>query len=159
MTTTYYCKNIQLCAIGPNGLVNIFLQVGSDALFERAICTRFRQEILFVLIRVQTSFEDESAVSIGLSTLVADPSRNMAYNLPAELFTELGIGILIFALRFYARWRTAGPENFGYDDVFAGIAVVCWSFSLIRLNGALLTEICLHRFSGSSKQPFYTHAV
>jgi hypothetical protein len=48
----------------------------------------------------------------------------MAYNLPVELFTELGIGILIFALRFYARWKTVGPHNFGYDDLFAGIAVV-----------------------------------
>lgn len=49
----------------------------------------------------------------------------MAYNLPVELFTELGIGIIIFALRFYARWRTVGPQNFGYDDIFAAIAVVC----------------------------------
>jgi hypothetical protein len=48
----------------------------------------------------------------------------MAYNLPVELFTELGIGIVIFALRFYTRWRTVGSQNFGYDDIFAGIAVV-----------------------------------
>ncbi|CRG83327.1 putative protein Mb3657 [Talaromyces islandicus] len=50
----------------------------------------------------------------------------MGYNLPVELFTELGIGILIFSLRFYARWKTVGPQNFGYDDMFAGIAVVFW---------------------------------
>ncbi|KAI1505685.1 hypothetical protein F5X99DRAFT_215397 [Biscogniauxia marginata] len=50
----------------------------------------------------------------------------MAYNLNVELFTELGIGILIFSLRFYARWRVAGFSGFGIDDMFAGVAVIFW---------------------------------
>jgi hypothetical protein len=83
----------------------------------------------------------------------------MAYNLPVELFTELGIGIVIFALRFYARWRTVGPQNFGYDDIFAGIAVVC-SPSFFPRGDALNSTNCgLNRCSGSSKQRFFTHAV
>ena len=48
----------------------------------------------------------------------------MEYNLTAELFSELAIGILIFALRFYARWKYSGLRDFGLDDVFAGFAVV-----------------------------------
>ncbi|KAI0011512.1 hypothetical protein F4779DRAFT_615534 [Xylariaceae sp. FL0662B] len=50
----------------------------------------------------------------------------MAYDLTVELFTELGVGIVIFGLRFYTRWKVAGFRNFGIDDMFAGIAVVFW---------------------------------
>ncbi|KAJ9663886.1 hypothetical protein H2198_000646 [Neophaeococcomyces mojaviensis] len=50
----------------------------------------------------------------------------MAYSLTAELFSELAIGILIFSLRFFARWKVVGFRNFWYDDLFAGIAVVFW---------------------------------
>ena len=48
----------------------------------------------------------------------------MEYNLTAELFSELAIGILVFAVRFYARWKYSGSHDFGLDDVFAGFAVV-----------------------------------
>ncbi|KAH9906912.1 hypothetical protein F4778DRAFT_778344 [Xylariomycetidae sp. FL2044] len=50
----------------------------------------------------------------------------MAYDLPTELFAELGIGMVIFGVRFYARWTTIGPRNWGLDDIFAGLAVVFW---------------------------------
>lgn len=57
----------------------------------------------------------------------------MEYNLTAELFSELAIGILIFALRFYARWKYSGFGDFGLDDVFAGFAVVGdhWTLSVM----------------------------
>lgn len=48
----------------------------------------------------------------------------MAYSLPAELFSELGIGMIIFSLRFYAKWKYVGFRGFGLDDALAGIAVV-----------------------------------
>jgi hypothetical protein len=41
----------------------------------------------------------------------------MAYSLTAELFSELAIGILIFGVRFYARWRMFGFRNFGLSSV------------------------------------------
>ncbi|KAI3323400.1 hypothetical protein HD806DRAFT_535225 [Xylariaceae sp. AK1471] len=50
----------------------------------------------------------------------------MAYDLAAELFTELVIGMVIFGLRFYARWKMVGFRGFALDDVFAGVAVVLW---------------------------------
>ncbi|KAH7118298.1 hypothetical protein EDB81DRAFT_952672 [Dactylonectria macrodidyma] len=50
----------------------------------------------------------------------------MAYNLTAELFSELGVGIIIFGLRFYSRWRVVGFRKFALDDLFAGVSVVFW---------------------------------
>ncbi|KAI5924177.1 hypothetical protein F4810DRAFT_719425 [Camillea tinctor] len=50
----------------------------------------------------------------------------MAYDLTTELFTELGIGIVVFSLRFITRWRVGGWQSFGIDDIFAAIAVIFW---------------------------------
>ncbi|KAI1640577.1 hypothetical protein F4809DRAFT_589372 [Biscogniauxia mediterranea] len=50
----------------------------------------------------------------------------MAYDLPTELFTELGIGVVVFGLRFFTRWRVGGSQSFGLDDMFAGIAIIFW---------------------------------
>jgi len=48
----------------------------------------------------------------------------MVYSLTAELFSELAVGILVFGIRFFARWKLVGFHKFWYDDLFAGIAVV-----------------------------------
>ena len=48
----------------------------------------------------------------------------MGYSLTIELFTELSIGIVIFAVRFYSRWRAVGFQGYGLDDAAAGIAIV-----------------------------------
>lgn len=58
----------------------------------------------------------------------------MTYDLPTELFTELGIRIVIFAVKFYARWKFVGVRGFGFDNLFAGIAIVSdsWSYQIIQ---------------------------
>ncbi|KAI0144498.1 hypothetical protein GGR57DRAFT_517974 [Xylariaceae sp. FL1272] len=50
----------------------------------------------------------------------------MAYSLTIELFTELAFGVVLFAVRFYARWRLATFRGFGLDDFFAGVALIFW---------------------------------
>jgi hypothetical protein len=62
----------------------------------------------------------------------------MAYNLTAELFTELAIGMIIFGLRFYARWKLVGFRGFALDDLFAGFAVV--SEAQISADSAPITN-------------------
>lgn len=64
----------------------------------------------------------------------------MAYSLTAELFSELAIGILIFSLRFFARWKVVGFRNFWYDDLFAGIAVVSTNLKRARVPRIYFAE-------------------
>ena len=47
----------------------------------------------------------------------------MAYNLTAEMFAEWAIGMVIVAIRFYARWKV-GKGRFHWDDAFLGLVVV-----------------------------------
>ena len=41
-----------------------------------------------------------------------------------EAFTLLSLGVLIVALRTYARWTSVGPRNFMADDYLMLVAVV-----------------------------------
>ena len=48
-----------------------------------------------------------------------------------ELWTEYGIGMLFFATRFFARYKTVGLRGFAWDDFFSFIAMVefsCYSY-------------------------------
>lgn len=47
----------------------------------------------------------------------------MAYNVAAELFTEWAVGLVIIAIRLYARWATR-KGNFWWDDFCLGLVVV-----------------------------------
>lgn len=49
--------------------------------------------------------------SMGSSTLV-------------EQWVEYGIGMVVFFLRFFARYKVVGIGGFAYDDLFAFIAMV-----------------------------------
>ncbi|KAE8154453.1 hypothetical protein BDV25DRAFT_126534 [Aspergillus avenaceus] len=51
----------------------------------------------------------------------------MQYNLNAELWAEFAIGMIVFVVRFYARWKTIGIRNFSWDDFFAALSVVFWT--------------------------------
>ncbi|KAI9735112.1 MAG: hypothetical protein M1834_001700 [Cirrosporium novae-zelandiae] len=44
-----------------------------------------------------------------------------------EIWTEYGIGMLIFILRFLARWKVVGIKNFQADDYFALAGMIIWS--------------------------------
>lgn len=44
-----------------------------------------------------------------------------------EQWTEYGIGMVIFTLRFFARWKVVGIANFAWDDFFAFIAMMLWT--------------------------------
>ncbi|CZR58660.1 related to integral membrane protein PTH11 [Phialocephala subalpina] len=44
-----------------------------------------------------------------------------------ELWTEYGIGMVIFILRFFARWKVVGFANFAWDDFFAFVAMILWT--------------------------------
>jgi hypothetical protein len=47
----------------------------------------------------------------------------MAYNVNAELFAEWAIGLVIIAVRIYARWKV-GKGKFYWDDLCLGFAAV-----------------------------------
>lgn len=47
----------------------------------------------------------------------------MAYNVSAELFAEWAVGLVIIAVRLYARWAT-GKRHFYWDDLCLGLVVV-----------------------------------
>jgi len=47
----------------------------------------------------------------------------MAYNVNAELFAEWAIGLVIIAVRIYARWKV-GKGKFYWDDLCLGFATV-----------------------------------
>ncbi|KAI0114267.1 hypothetical protein F4776DRAFT_330749 [Hypoxylon sp. NC0597] len=72
----------------------------------------------------------------------------MAYSLTIELWTELSIGLLVFALRFYAVWKYRGIRSLGFDDLFACLAIIFWILETTFLftcgdigNNINLTEI------------------
>ncbi|KAI9732442.1 MAG: hypothetical protein M1834_001650 [Cirrosporium novae-zelandiae] len=54
-----------------------------------------------------------------------------------EVWTEYGIGMCIFFLRFFARATVVGIRNFQYDDYFALLGMVLWTIdnSLIDVMG------------------------
>lgn len=41
-----------------------------------------------------------------------------------EQWVEYGIGMTIFFLRFFARYKVVGLKNLAYDDLFALLAMV-----------------------------------
>jgi hypothetical protein len=47
----------------------------------------------------------------------------MAYNVSAELFAEWAIGLVIIAVRLYARWKV-GKGKFYWDDLCLVLATV-----------------------------------
>lgn len=46
-----------------------------------------------------------------------------------EVWIEYGVSMLVILLRFFARWRMFGFEKFDLGDVFAGLAMVCYSLA------------------------------
>ncbi|XHF99972.1 hypothetical protein AWENTII_003449 [Aspergillus wentii] len=54
------------------------------------------------------------------------------YSIHAELFSEYAVGLVIIAIRFYARWYT-GARNFYWDDLCLGFAVIFWTFHTVFL--------------------------
>ncbi|KAJ5689627.1 hypothetical protein N7462_004019 [Penicillium macrosclerotiorum] len=56
----------------------------------------------------------------------------MAYNLTAEMFSEWAIGMVIIAVRLYARW-SVGKGRFHWDDLFLGLVVIFWTFLTVFL--------------------------
>ncbi|KAF2086539.1 hypothetical protein K490DRAFT_5165, partial [Saccharata proteae CBS 121410] len=51
-----------------------------------------------------------------------------------ELWVEFTIGLLVFFLRFYARWRTVGLRNFAWDDYWAFVSMLFWIGGLATLD-------------------------
>ncbi|CAI7572819.1 unnamed protein product [Penicillium glandicola] len=56
----------------------------------------------------------------------------MAYNVSVELFTEWAIGLVIIAIRIYARWKH-GKGKFYWDDICLGIATIFWTMHTVFL--------------------------
>ncbi|OJJ89061.1 uncharacterized protein ASPGLDRAFT_139214 [Aspergillus glaucus CBS 516.65] len=56
----------------------------------------------------------------------------MAYNVASELFAEWAIGLVIIAIRLYARWKVGG-EKFYWDDLCLGSVTVFWTFHTVFL--------------------------
>ncbi|KAL2860814.1 uncharacterized protein BJX67DRAFT_386262 [Aspergillus lucknowensis] len=57
----------------------------------------------------------------------------MGYNLNAELWAEYAIGMIVFAIRFFARWKTIGIRNFSWDDGFAAASIIFWTLETTLL--------------------------
>ncbi|KAI1386445.1 uncharacterized protein F4822DRAFT_444836 [Hypoxylon trugodes] len=57
----------------------------------------------------------------------------MAYSLVAEIWSELAFGMLVFALRFFTRWKYSGFRGMSYDDLFAVFAVTFWILETVSL--------------------------
>ncbi|KAK1148462.1 hypothetical protein N8T08_009467 [Aspergillus melleus] len=56
----------------------------------------------------------------------------MGYNGSAELFAEWAIGLVVVAVRVYARW-SVGKSRFYWDDVCLGLATIFWTLHTIFL--------------------------
>ncbi|KAL4932958.1 uncharacterized protein BDV17DRAFT_299478 [Aspergillus undulatus] len=56
----------------------------------------------------------------------------MGYNGSAELFAEWAVGLLIIAVRIYARW-SVGKKNFYWDDLCLGFVTIFWTFHTVFL--------------------------
>lgn len=54
-----------------------------------------------------------------------------------EQWVEYGVGMFVFALRYYARWKMVGFRGFSWDDLFAGLSMVSadCSFTPARSSG------------------------
>jgi hypothetical protein len=58
----------------------------------------------------------------------------MSYKLPAEMFSEWAIGVLVIAVRLYARWKV-GKGKFDRDDLLLLFATVFASaYPLVHLQ-------------------------
>ncbi|KAI0832183.1 hypothetical protein F5Y06DRAFT_281240 [Hypoxylon sp. FL0890] len=57
----------------------------------------------------------------------------MAYSLTVELWAELSVGLVVFAVRFYSRWRYRKASGMGLDDLFAVFAVINWVLETVFL--------------------------
>ncbi|KAL2008514.1 hypothetical protein VTN00DRAFT_6708 [Thermoascus crustaceus] len=55
------------------------------------------------------------------------------YNLTAEMYSEWAIGLVIIAIRLYARWTT-GKGSFYWDDMCLGFVVIFWTFHTVFLH-------------------------
>ncbi|KAJ5503865.1 hypothetical protein N7463_006739 [Penicillium fimorum] len=56
----------------------------------------------------------------------------MAYNITTELFAEWAIGMVIIAIRIYARWKL-GKGKFYWDDICLGFATIFWTMHTVLL--------------------------
>ncbi|OQE17726.1 hypothetical protein PENFLA_c023G05071 [Penicillium flavigenum] len=56
----------------------------------------------------------------------------MAYNVSAELFAEWAIGLVIIAVRLYARWKV-GKGKFYWDDLCLVLATIFWTMHTVFL--------------------------
>lgn len=52
-----------------------------------------------------------------------------------ELWAEYAVGALVILVRFFARWKVVGFENFALEDLFMLIALICYTIitALIQL--------------------------
>lgn len=57
----------------------------------------------------------------------------MGYNGSAELFAEWAIGLVVVAIRIYARW-SVGKGHFYWDDACLGLATVCLSIDSVPIR-------------------------
>ncbi|KAL4816845.1 hypothetical protein BDW67DRAFT_175133 [Aspergillus spinulosporus] len=62
----------------------------------------------------------------------------MGYSSSTELFAEWAVGLVIIAIRIYARW-SLGKQNFYWDDLCLGFVTVFWTFHTVFLY--LCTDI------------------
>lgn len=60
-------------------------------------------------------------------------------NFILEQWLEYAIGQAVFVLRFYARWKTHGFEGYSWDDLFAGLSMIFYTF-----DPALLQVVITH---------------
>ncbi|KAL4737447.1 hypothetical protein BDV11DRAFT_191742 [Aspergillus similis] len=67
-----------------------------------------------------------------LSIFVLSFSQSMGYSSSTELFVEWAVGLVIIAVRIYARW-SMGKQNFYWDDLFLGFVTVFWTFHTVFL--------------------------
>ena len=70
----------------------------------------------FFLLHVSDDFSETPSI-VERAIVVMD-------SFTTEAFTLLSLGVLIVALRTYARWTSVGPRNFMADDYLMLVAVV-----------------------------------
>ncbi|KAL4771973.1 hypothetical protein BDW60DRAFT_207705 [Aspergillus nidulans var. acristatus] len=56
----------------------------------------------------------------------------MGYSSSTELFVEWAVGLVIIAVRIYARW-TLGKQSFYWDDLCLGFVTIFWTFHTVFL--------------------------
>ena len=71
----------------------------------------------------------------------ASAAANSAFNI--ELWTLYALGVLVTALRTYARFKAVSVKDMHADDILVWVAIVCIRSRILLQYGVLVIDSCV----------------